>query len=81
MADALVLGTSLARGAGSSPVTGTMGNDWGSNVANHGAIVGIIRVPLKGWPVKCPSCGNIGWRLYMKDAKELASTHRRANAG
>jgi hypothetical protein len=47
--------------------------------ANHGALVGIIRVPGKGWPVKCPSCGNIGWELDKKEAAKLASSHRKAN--
>lgn len=55
-----------------------MGNDWGM-AKNHGAIVGAFRIPGRGWPVKCPSCGNVGWFKERSDAQKAASNHRKNN--
>lgn len=48
---------------------------------SHAAVVGIIRVPGRGWPVKCPSCGNIGWfkERKGKDGADQAARNHRIN--
>lgn len=57
-----------------------MGNDWGSGMADHSCIVGIIRIPGLGWPVRCGKCKKrIGYGKTQEDARKIAQNHRKNN--
>jgi hypothetical protein len=45
---------------------------------SHATTVGIIRLPGRGWPVKCQICGRIGFGVTQEAARKLAASHTRS---
>lgn len=49
-------------------------------ILSHDGIVGIIRIPKLGWPVRCPKCKRvIGYGKDRAEARKIATNHRKQN--